>query len=188
MQQRNKLKKWISDSTLRHIERKHLAFVNWQKHHRNKLRQKEYRDLSKEVRRALRGDKEKWLESTMQDMDKNMKRNEQGDFFKKMKQLTNSKVTREGTILDESGTPLQGTEEKLAHWKRHFEGVLSVQGTVAEEAMASLEDLSHVDTPAVTRKEVERAVKRLRNGKAAGEDGIVPELLKNGGTSLVDYL
>ena len=54
--------------------------------------------------------------------------------------------------------------------------------------MASLEDLSHVDTPELIREEVERAVKRLRNGKAAGEDGIVPELLKNGGTSLVDWL
>ena len=124
----------------------------------------------------------------MQDMDEDMKCNRQGYFFKKMKQLTNSKVTPEGTILDESGIPLQGTEEKLARWKRHFEGVLNMQGTVAEEAMASLEDLSHVDTPEVTREEVERAVKRLRNGKAADEDGIVPELLKNGGTSLVDWL
>ena len=59
-----------------------------------------------------------------------------------------------------------------------------MQGTVAEGAMASLEDPSHVDTPEVTREEVERLCK----GKAAGEDGIVPELLKNGGTFLVDWL
>ena len=63
-----------------------------------------------------------------------------------------------------------------------------MQGTAAEVAMASLEDLSKVDTPEVTREEVERAVKKLRNGKAAGEDSIVPELLKNGGTSLIDWL
>ena len=61
-----------------------------------------------------------------------------------------------------------------------------MQGTAAEEAMASLEDLSQVNTPEVTREEVERAVKKLRNGKAAGEDSIVPELLKNGRTSLID--
>ena len=62
-------------------------------------------DLSKEVRRAVRGDKGKWLESTMQDMDEDMKHHRQGDFFKKMKRLTNSKVTPEGTILDECGNP-----------------------------------------------------------------------------------
>ena len=63
-----------------------------------------------------------------------------------------------------------------------------VKSIVCEEAMASLEDLSQVDTPEVTREEVERAVKKLRNGKAAGGDNIVPELLKNGGTSLIDWL
>ena len=41
-----------------------------------------------------------------------------------------------------------------------------------------------MDTPEVTREEV----KKLRNGKAAGEDSIVPELLKNGGASLIDWL
>ena len=170
------------------IERKRLTFSRWQEHRVSKNRQREYTDLSKEVRRAVRGDKEKWLESTMQDMDEDMKHHRQGDFFKKMKRLTNSKVTPEGTILDERGNPLHTPEEKLARWKRHFEGVLNVQGTADEEAMASLEDLSQVDTPEVTREEVERAVKKLRNGKAAGEDSIVPELLKNGGTSLIDWL
>ena len=105
-----------------------------------------------------------------------------------MKRLTNSKVTPEGTILDERGNPLHTAEEKLACWNRHFEGVINVQGTAAEEAMASLGDLSQVDTPEVTREEVERAVKKLRNGKAASEDSIVPELLKNGGTFLIDWL
>ena len=134
----------------------------------------------------MRGDKEKWLESTMQDMDEDMKHHRQGDFFKKMKWLTNSKVTPEGTILDEHGNPLHTPEEMLALGKRHFEGVQNVQGTAAEEAMASLDD--QVDTPEVTGEEVERVVKKLHFCKAAGEDSMVPELLKNGGTSLIDWL
>ena len=57
---------------------------------------REYTDLSKEVRRAVRGDREKWLEFTMQDMDEDMKYHRQGHFFKKMKHVINSKVTPEG--------------------------------------------------------------------------------------------
>ena len=87
------------------IERKRLAFSRWQEHRVNKDRRREYTDLSKEVRRAVRGDKEKWLESTMQDMDEDMNHHRQGDFFKKMKRLTNSKVTPEGTILESVATP-----------------------------------------------------------------------------------
>ena len=62
----------------------------------------------------------------MQDMDEDIKHHRQGDFFKKMKWLTNSKMTPEGTILDEHGNPLHTAEEMLALWKRHFEGVQNV--------------------------------------------------------------
>ena len=54
--------------------------------------------------------------------------------------------------------------------------------------MAGLEDYLHIDTPEVTREEVERAVKKLQNGKAAGDDRIVAELVKSGGQTMMDWL
>ena len=68
-----------------------------------------------------------------------------------------------------------------------FEEVLNVQNTV-EGKMAGLEDYLHIDTPEVTREEVERAVKKLQNGKAAGDDRIVAELVKSGGQTMMDWL
>ena len=79
-------------------------------------------------------------------------------------------------------------EEKLSRWRRHFQKVLNVDSTVKEEVLANLEDHSHVETPEVNREEVERAVKRLQNKKAAGEDRIVAELVKNGGEAMIDWL
>ena len=40
------------------------------------------------------------------------------------------RVKPTGTILDENGQPIKNNEEKLAHWKRHFEGVLNVKSVV----------------------------------------------------------
>ena len=40
----------------------------------------------------------------------------------------------------------------------------------------------------MTREEVEKAVGKLRNGKSAGDDRIVVELLKNGGEAVIDWL
>lgn len=94
-----------------------------------------------------------------------------------MQQLTNNRVTPADTILDEAGQPLQKANEKLAHWKRHFEGILNVQSTVAEDVLAGLVDHSQVDEPEVTREEVKKAVGKLRNGKSAGDDQIVAELM-----------
>ena len=49
-----------------------------------------------------------------------------------------------------------------------FEEVLNVQNTLEEGAKAELEDHLHIDTPEVTREEVERAVKKLQNGVRQG--------------------
>ena len=54
--------------------------------------------------------------------------------------------------------------------------------------LTELEDNAGYDTPGVTREEVESAVMRLRNGKAAGEDRIQVELLKSGGIAVIDWL
>ena len=49
-------------------------------------------------------------------------------------------------------------------------------------------DSGDIDTPNVTREEVAKAVKRLQNGKAAGENRVVAELLKSGGETVIDCL
>ena len=153
-----------------------------------RIKHKEYVDLCKKVRRTVRGDKEKWLDETMQGMVEDMRHHQQGDFFKKMKQLTNSRVTPADTILDETSLPLQKAEEKLARWKRHFKSVLNVHSTVVEEVLAGLVDHSQMEEPEAMREEIEKAVDKLRNGKSAGDDRIVAELLKNGGEAIINWL
>ena len=53
-----------------------------------------------------------------------------------------------------------------------------MHSTVAVEALAGLVDHFQMDELEVTREEVEKAVGKLRNGKSAGDDRIVAELLK----------
>ena len=71
------------------------------------------------------------------------------------------------TILDEAGRPLQRNEDKMAHWRRHFEEVLNVNNAVGEDVLAKVMDNTDAETLEVTREEVERAVLKLRNSKAA---------------------
>ena len=59
---------------------------------------------------------------------------------------------------------------------------------VCEEVMVGIMDNADVETPDVTREEVEKAMKKLKNGKAAGNDNIAAELLKNGGEAMVDWV
>ena len=64
---------------------------------------------------------------------------------------------------------------------------MNVQRLMAAD-LTQLEDNAGSGTPGVTREEVESAVMRLRNGKAAEEDRIQAELLKSGGSAVIDWL
>ena len=103
-----------------------------------------------------------------------------------MKRLNGNKVSID-TILDEAGQPLQRNEDKLVCWRRHFEEVLNVDNAVGEDVLAKM-DNTDAETLEVAREEVERAMIKLRNGKAAGNDNIVAELLKSGREAIVDWV
>ena len=68
------------------------------------------------------------------------------------------------------------------------ENVLNVENAVAAEVVTGVVDNGDIDMPDVTREEVAKAVRTLQNGKAAGEDRIVAELLKGRGEAVIDWL
>ena len=123
----------------------------------------------------------------MTELEKDMKHNREGDVFKKLKRLSRTRGIPADMILDEAGQQMKKPEEKLARWKRHFEHTLNVQRQVAADLM-ELEDNAGSDTLGVTREEVESAVMWLTNGKTAGKDRIQAELLKSGGSAVIDWL
>ena len=60
-----------------------MAFLRWQEQREDAGRHKEYRNLSKGVRRALKEDKEKWLDGVMKGLEDDMKRHWLGSFLKR---------------------------------------------------------------------------------------------------------
>ena len=83
------------------------------------VRCRKYADCCKKVRKAVKEDREKWLNEVTKEMEEDLKRHRQGNFSKKMKLLPGSKVTPSGTILDEASRLLHRADEKLARWKRY---------------------------------------------------------------------
>ena len=49
----------------------------------------------------------------MNELEEDIKHNRQGDFFKKLRQLSGNSRALPDFILDEAGQPVQKTEEKL---------------------------------------------------------------------------
>jgi len=97
----------------------------------------------------------------------------------KRKQDNDNVLTTPVARLDGS---ICSTAEVAKQWTEHYESTLNQS---AANLFSELNDLAASTTPdtsvtedALTLKEVIRAVRRLRNGRAAGSDEIAPEILK----------
>ena len=93
-------------------------------------------------------------------------------------------------VKKENGQACTSTEELSARWQRHFTNVLNVESVFEADVFPSLRvrpvrnDLADVPT----EDELARAIARLSNNKAAGESGILPEMVQHAGPAFATSL
>ena len=82
--------------------------------------------------------------------------------------------------------------EVIDSWKQHFDEHLNGADAEAEEQDSRRDDFvgttDEAEEPAPTIREVKDAIRRLKNNKAAGKDGIGAELIKMGPEKLASCL
>nr|KAG5693704.1 hypothetical protein BaRGS_008346 [Batillaria attramentaria] len=78
-------------------------------------------------------------------------------------------------------------EDQVARWKEHFQEVLN-QPPPDERPQLEPGDPLDINTGAITKAEIRKALSSLKNGKAAGTDNILAEALKEGGNDIIDQL
>lgn len=98
-----------------------------------------------------------------------------------------------GSVLDESGNLLSEQPDILNRWKVYFEGLLEARSVVNENSIngensINSENSMNLGADEIRLSEVLQAVKRLKNGKAAGVDEIRAELIKESGMTGVVWL
>jgi len=106
-----------------------------------------------------------------------------GSVFRAGRIITGNDLSSLQTPVNRSyGSKCSGVEEILERWHEHYDQTLNhSSGTVCPEpdaaSSAATPDID-ICTDEPTLDEVVRAVKKLKNGRAAGCDDIPPELLK----------
>ena len=88
--------------------------------------------------------------------------------------------SRLATVADEEGNPCTAVEAQQQCWRRHFTEILNIQSQFnqaeIEKARQRPVRLQLAEVP--TMDELTDAIGKLKNGKAGGASGILPEMVK----------
>ena len=174
-------KGWISADTLRKIQyrKQKKAAVNNSRTRATKAKaQEDLAEDNKEVKRSIIADKRKYIDNLAEEA-------EEAAAINNMKQLTD--ITRklsgrysrpERPIKDKEGNIIQETERQLHRWAEHFAELLNRLVPLNSPDIDLADTDLDIDCEKPTREEIRKAVKLLKNGKAAGPDDIPAEALK----------
>ena len=160
--------------------------------HKQTLRRKtraameEYRARRREEKKILRRKKRAYAVSQLKDIEECRDRNNIRMFYRKAKQLAVGFRPGTQALRNSEGNLVTEAQGIVDVFKQHFQQLLNghhVERVVGEEEHPHSVNEEAVPPPSI--EEVGTAIKKLKNNKAAGSDGLPAELFKYGGDVLV---
>ena len=182
---KRKTKQWISQTAWDLIDqRKNIKLkMNGARSERLKQqRRDDYREKDREVKKQIKKDKKEWMENIAKEAEDAARHQNMRALYGLTKVLSNERPKQNATIKDKDWNLLTESEERMRRWKEHFSEILNreaPENPVAEEDVV-MQEIVEISVDPPTTAEIKSAIRRLKDGKAAGDDLIVAGLLKAG--------
>ena len=181
--QRTKSKPWISTDSWSKIDKRKAtkqSIENTRSMRLKEQKQEEYRAQDREVKRSVRKDKQDWLDGLAQEAEDSMQSGNLKGVYSTTKKLCNQQTRKMDSVKNKEGRLLTTESEVEQRWKEHFNEVLNrpepeLPADIPEECLFEVLDIT--EEP-LSQEEIISTLKDLKSGKAAGFDGITPEVLK----------
>ena len=171
-------KPWINQECLDLIDQRRQAKLS-------NFQGAEYRTLCKSVKSACRKAKRKWLAELSAEADKSFRSGNTKRTYQLIKQISGKKTPQPGIgIKDKNGEMLYDTENIKDRWTEY--GTQLFSSTFPRHPPD--EHPPELLEPDVMPSEIRAAIKKLKDGKAAGLDGIYGEIIKAGGETVVQAM
>ena len=149
-----------------------------------------YRAQKREVQTYLRNMQDAWWKDRAMELQSAADRRDFKTFYQSLKAVHGPIHKASQSVKSKDGILLTEPTKVLDRWAEHFKEVLN---QVSDFDMTVLNELPQYDVEAdldkqPTLEEVQKAIKQLSSGKAAGDDCIPPEIYKHGGDGIANQL
>jgi len=182
-------KPWITEATLKLADKKRDAKGKQMQSENHK---QVYNALCRDTKISARADKQRWIEEQCKTIQNSFDAGKVREAYKTIKQVKRKYQPRTSSIKDKNGKLLTEKEDVLARWGEYCSELYSDDQKQDTQILIELDQISpeadeEVDKP-ILMVEVEAAIRKLKNNKSPGIDGIPAELIKNGGQALLQAL
>ena len=165
----------------------HLQYIEDKENEELKM---EYHTCKQEADRSLRAMKDTWWKARAKDLQEAADRHDYKSFYQGVKAVYGPSYKTSPGIKSKDGVLLTEPAQVLDRWSEHFKGVLNQD---SEFDVSVLDEIPQYDieqslSSMPTLEEVSLSIKQLTAGKAAGADGIPPDVFKCGGEAIAQEL
>ncbi|XP_078382358.1 uncharacterized protein LOC144665054 [Oculina patagonica] len=138
-----------------------------------------YWKLNKEVRKSARKDKKEFFNALATEAETAAGQRNMNWLYEITRTMSGKKSKQTRPVKNKEGRTISTEPEQRARWAEHFHDILNrPPPPVTPGFIETNGPLLIVSIYPPPKAEIVRAVKQLKNGKAAGPDGIPPEALK----------
>lgn len=145
-----------------------------------------YKKLRDNAYRLMRRKKRQHLNKEITEIEEKNRNGNIRQFYEDVNKKKKTFRPQAIKIKDANGDLVSDEYAVAQRWKDYFESLLNRPTNQLETERRFSTAEPHIETP--TLEEVAQAIKNLKNYKAAGEDNIPAELIKNGGKTLCGRL
>lgn len=151
--------------------------------------ERSYSEARKSASRTCREKKRRWEREELERIEELHSINESRQFYKELGVQRQEYVCRLNVLRNEQGEMVTNNQQVLMMWRDHFSELLNPAKTSLSNHKTILSENQAEDrVEAPTIDEIRENIKCLKNHKAPGQDGILAELMKNGGEQLEEDL
>ena len=167
---------WITQPTLELIEERRKIKSKGLDSEENRC---QYRQANREVRRAMRGDKRRYINQQCEEIEAKGHLKNTGELYKAVRKITKKFKPRVDTVKLDDGTKATEVESVKNRWKEYC---ASLYGNRSPHQCVV--PCTTVREPAPLLDEVVTAIQHLKKDKSPGIDELPAELFKEGGEAL----